>query len=94
MSPRGRAVEDRIGDHGDRIHGRVQIQQIALLPMAGEGVGAGIMPHIAAVAPKPAELDVVAVRGAALLEDKHELVPAAVERSHPAVVFDPNSKVL
>jgi len=41
MSPRGRAVEDRIGDHGDRFHGRVQIQQIALLPMAAKELAPG-----------------------------------------------------
>ena len=57
-----RAVEDRIGDHGDRLHRRVERQQITLLATAGKGIGPGITPHIAAVAPKPAELDIVAVR--------------------------------
>src|SRR5215469_17979592 len=68
-----RAIEDRIGDQGDRLDRRVQRQQVALLPMAGEGVGAGITPHIAAVAPKLAELDIVAVRAAAPLKHQDEL---------------------
>jgi hypothetical protein len=40
---------------------RTQGQQIALVAAAGEGVGPGIMPHIAAVAAEPAKLDIVAV---------------------------------
>jgi D-hexose-6-phosphate mutarotase len=35
----------------------MQRQEIALLAAAGEGIGSGITPHIAAVAPKLAELD-------------------------------------
>ena len=50
------------------------------------------MPHIAAVAAELAELDVVAVRCAALLEDEDELVLAAVQRAHAGIGFDPNAE--
>src|ERR1700732_4751270 len=52
------------------------------------------MPDIAAVAAELAELDVVAVRSAALLEDKDELVLAAIERAHAGIVLDPDAEVL
>ena len=52
------------------------------------------MPDIAAVAAELAELDVVAVRSAALLEDKDELVLAAVERAHTGIIFGPDAEVL
>ena len=42
-------------------------QEIALLAAAGEGVGSGIAPHIAAISAILAELDVVAVPAAAVL---------------------------
>src|ERR1700738_1629931 len=51
------------------------------------------MPDIAAVAAELAELDVVAVRSAALLEDKDELVLAAVQRTHTGIVLDPDAEV-
>src|ERR1700737_4781964 len=52
------------------------------------------MPDIAAVAAELAELDVVAVRSAALLEDQAELVLAAIERAHAGIVLDPDAEVL
>ena len=70
----GRAVEDRIGNQRDRFDGRVQRQQVALVAASAEGIATRIPPHIAAVAPKAAELDIVAVLVAAMLEDKDELV--------------------
>src|SRR5262245_12029671 len=39
-----RAVEDCVGDHCHRLHGRVQRQQIALLAATGKGIDPGIMP--------------------------------------------------
>src|SRR5438045_5505963 len=89
----GRAVEDRVGYQSDRLHRRVQGQQIALVAAAGKGVDPGIVPHIASVAAKPAKLDIIAVSVAALFEHKDKLVPAAVERAHPATVLDPNAEV-
>ena len=71
----------------------MQCQQIALLAAAGKGVGPGIAPHIAAVAPEPAELHIVAVLLAAVFEYKDELMLAAVERAHPGIVLDPDADV-
>src|SRR5947207_13595642 len=59
----GRTVEDRIGDHRHRLHRRMQRQQIALLAAAGEGIGPGVAPEIAAIAAELTELDIVAVPG-------------------------------
>jgi hypothetical protein len=44
----------------------VQSQQIAFLAAPTEGVGAAVMPYVAAVAAKPAELDIVAMPVAAM----------------------------
>jgi hypothetical protein len=62
-------------------------------PAAGEGVGSGVAPNIGAVAPEPVELDVIAVPVAAVLEDKNKLVLAAVERTHPGIILDPDAEV-
>src|SRR5271154_6599003 len=72
----------------------MQRRQIALLFAATEGIASGVTPDIAAVAPEPAELHIVAVLLAAMFEDKDELVLAAVERAHPRVVLDPDAEVL
>jgi len=56
-----------------------------LLSMAGEGIGAGVMPDIAAIASKPAELDIVAMRPAALRKHRDELVLDAIERAMPGL---------
>ena len=55
----GRAVEHRIRDHCHRLYGRVQRQQITFLAATGEGIDPGVVPDIAAIAAKPAELDIV-----------------------------------
>src|SRR5205814_10471712 len=89
----GRAVEDRVGDHRHRFHRRMQRRQITLLAAAGEGVGPGVPPDIAAVAPELAELDIVAVPVAAVFEHEDELMLAAIERAHPGVVLDPDAEV-
>src|SRR5438477_3855739 len=89
----GRAVEDGVGDHRHWFHGRVQRQQIALLAATGEGIGARVVPHIAAVAPEPTELNVIAVILAAVFENGDKLVPAPIERAHPGIVLDPDAEV-
>src|SRR5215471_3107124 len=89
-----RTVEYRIGDQRYRLHGRMQRREIALRAASAKGIAARVPPDIAAVTPKAAELDIVAVLVAALLEDKDELVLAAVERAHPGIVFDPDAEVL
>src|SRR6185295_8306511 len=45
-----RTVEDRVSDQRHRFDRWVQCQQIALLTAAGEGIGPGIVPDVAAVA--------------------------------------------
>jgi hypothetical protein len=40
-----------------------------------------------------AELDIVAVPVAAVFEDEHQLVLAAIERAHPGIVLDPDAEV-
>ena len=72
----------------------MELQQISLVCPPGEGVNAGIAPDIAAIAAKAPELDIVAMPAAAGLEHEHELVLAAIERTHPAIVFDPDAEVL
>src|SRR5271154_5128030 len=69
-------------------------EQVALLAAPAEGVAPRIAPDVAAVAPELAELDVVAMRAAAALEDQHQLMLAAVERAHPGVVLDPDAEIL
>jgi hypothetical protein len=55
-------------------------KRFALLGRAAErGGDAMMLPDIAAVAPEPAELHVVAVGSAAVPEHENEFVPAAVE---------------
>src|SRR5215472_18450806 len=51
------------------------------------------MPDVAPVATKAAELDIVPVRAAPMLEHENKLVSAAVERTHPAIVFDPDAEI-
>src|SRR5205085_9317745 len=63
----GRAVEDRVGHHRHRLHGRVQRQKIALAAVSGKRVDPRVMPHIGAVAAELAELDIVAVPIATVL---------------------------
>src|SRR5215472_9681115 len=89
----GRTIEDRVGNHCHRFDGRVQLQEIAVLAAAGKGVGPRIGPDVAAVAAKPAELNVIAMPAAAVFEDEHEFVLAAVERAHPAIGFGPDAEV-
>src|SRR5690349_18315748 len=71
----------------------MQRRQIALLAAPGEGIGPGVIPDIAAVAPELAELDIVAVPVAAVFENEDKLVLTAVERAHPGIVLDPDAEV-
>src|SRR6202521_4586855 len=89
-----RAVEDRIGDERDRLHRRMQREQIAFVRRAAEGIRAAVVPNIRTMATVPTQLDVVPVRPAAVLEDKDELVLTSVEATHSGIVFDPDADVL
>src|SRR6202045_2364308 len=88
-----RAVEDRVGDHRHRLHGRMQRRQITLLAAAGEGVGPGVSPDVAAVTAELAELDIIAMRVTPLFKHEDKLVLAAVERAHAAIVLDPDAEI-
>src|SRR5205823_3167290 len=89
----GRAVEDRIGDHRHRLDGRMQRQEIAFLAAAAKAVGSGVTPHVAAVAPKTAELNVIAMPVAAVFENEDELVLAPIKRTHRGTALDPDNQV-
>src|SRR5476649_2682343 len=90
----GGDIEDGIGDQRHRFDRRVQRQQVTLLGGASEAIQPGVVPHVAAVAAKPAEGDVVAVRRLAMLVDEHQLMLAAVEGAHDGVLLHPDAKVL
>src|ERR1019366_8786717 len=89
-----RAIHDRIGHQGNRLHCGMERQQVAFIRTSPEGVGAWIIPYIAAMAPILSELYVVPVRAAAMLEHEHQFVLAAVERSHAGIMFRPDADVL
>ncbi len=69
----------------------MQLEQVvALAPL---GAGTVVVPHIGAVAPIFAELDIVGVPLGAGLEDKDQLMLGAVERSHAGIAFHPDRDV-
>jgi hypothetical protein len=59
-----------------------------------EAVPPGIVPHIRPIAAGVAQPESVSMRSAVDLEYEHQLVFAAVERSHSAIAFVPVAKVL
>src|SRR5271167_229490 len=69
-------------------------QHVALLAGARERVGPWVVPHVAAIAPEPPELDIVSMRSAAVFVHEHQLILAAIQRAHPGVVLDPDTNVL
>src|SRR5271165_2500791 len=87
------AVKDRICDHGHRLHRWVQSEKITLLALSPEVGYPGIIPDVGSVTAILAELDIVPVRGLAMLEDKDQLVLAAIERAHAGVALDPDAEV-
>jgi hypothetical protein len=89
VAPSG-AIQNGVGDQPHRLDRGMQGQQIPLI--AGRA-RAWIVPNVRAIATVFAEEYVVAVRGAAVLEDEDQLVPAAVERPHAGVVFHPDADI-
>src|SRR5438270_9062145 len=71
-----------IGYQRHRLDRRMQRKKVAFGARPAERVGSGVAPHIAAVTTIKPELNMVLVRLAAVLEDEHELVLAAVEGTH------------
>src|SRR5271155_2949611 len=66
------AVHHRVGHQRHRLHRRMEREQVALLAAPAEGVDPRIAPDVAAVTPELPQLDVVAMRAAAALEDQHQ----------------------
>ena len=69
----------------------MKLEHVALLGSAAKGVGSGIRPDVAAVSPKFAKLNVVAMRTTANLEDEHQLMLTAVKGTHSGVVLRPDA---
>jgi hypothetical protein len=52
---------------------------LPFLAATSKGIDPGVLPHIAAIAAKPAKLDIIAMPVVAALEDEDELVLTAVQ---------------
>src|SRR5450432_551859 len=89
-----RTVEDRIGDHGYWLHGRMQSEEIAFFAFLAEIDHAGIIPNVGSIAAKLPKLDVVPMRSFAMLEHEDQFVLAAIERTHSSVALHPDTEVL
>src|SRR5271155_1384118 len=72
------AVHHRVGDQRHRLHRWMERQQVAFFAATAEGIDSRIVPDVAAVAPELAELDVVAMRAGAALENQHQFVLTAI----------------
>ena len=70
----------------------MQGEQIALLACLTKGGRRSIFPDIATITPEAAELDVIAMRRAAVLEDQHQFMTTALEGTHAAVVLGPSPR--
>src|SRR5271167_1840467 len=67
-------------------------EQLHAVP--AEGVHATVWPDVRTRAAVLAKLEVVLVRGLAVLEHEHQLVRRAIERAHAGVRLCPNAEVL
>src|SRR5437660_8557972 len=85
------AVPEGVSNETDRFDRWVQGQQFITLAL--EGIDAGVGPHIGPIAAMLAELKVVDVGCLALLKDEHQLMLAAVEAPHAAIVLDPDAEL-
>ena len=88
-----RAVENRVGDHSDRLYCRVQRRKLSFLTRAAESRSNGISPDIGSVAAVAAELDIVVVRPSARFENKNELMLRAIEAPHSGVGLRPHAEI-
>jgi hypothetical protein len=68
-------------------------EKISLVSRTREGVCSWIVPNIAAVSSVTAQLNIVPMRAVAVLENQHQFMLAAVERSHAGIVFGPNAYI-
>src|SRR5258708_3507159 len=86
------AIENRVGDHGDRLYRRMHREIVK--PTLVKLVHAWVLPDVGPVAAKTAELDIVDVRRASILEDEDQLMPRPIERTHAPVAFGPDTQGL
>ena len=63
------------------------------LAATSKGIEPRVLPHLAAIAAKPAELN-IAMPVVGALEDEDEFVLPAVQRAHSAIVLDPDAEFL
>src|SRR5580658_4405376 len=88
-----RAVKKRVSDQRERLDGRMQLVETALLTPLGEGRRARIVPDIRPVSPVLAKFDVAAMRSAWNFEYADELMARAIKAAHAAIVFHPYAAV-
>ena len=88
-----RAIQEGIGDQGDRLYRWVDRGKLPFLVLSPEIVGTRVMPDIAAVAAMLTQFDVIPVRCPAVFEDEDQFVLAPVQRAHAGVVLDPDAQV-
>src|SRR5262249_20276999 len=85
------AIENRVGDQGCRLdrrmHGKVGV------PILAKAVDARVIPHVAAVATKAPQFDVVDMLSAAVLEHENQFMLRPVKASHAGIGLRPDTKV-
>jgi hypothetical protein len=72
-----RAIKQRVHHQLDRFDRRVQLQHVVTFPR--QGAGTVVLPHVGAVAPVLAELDIVGVPRGTGLEDTDQFMLGAIE---------------
>src|SRR6185312_3152725 len=83
------AIANRVGDKRDWFHRRMNGQFIH--PIGTERVHPRIGPNIAAIAAVFTELDIVLMRGVAILEHGDQLMLRAIKTALASVCFDPHN---
>src|SRR5439155_22889456 len=86
------AVADRVGNHGDRLDGRMEGKLALRCPV--QRVLADIIPDVGPVPAMAPERHVVDMRGRADLEHEDELVLGTIERAHAGIGLVPDAQVL
>src|SRR5216683_7179591 len=72
----------------------MECEQIPFFTLTGERRRSRVAPDVTPVAPVLAQLNVISMDSAAVLEHEDEFVLAAIERSHAAVILGPDAEVL
>ena len=87
-----RRIQNGVGNQRNRLDRGMEVKS-AFLTFARKAVGAGVVPHVRAIAPEAAELNVVEVRLLAVSKHEYELMPRPVKRAHAPVALNPNTQV-